>query len=106
MNYFRITAYWPKHDETIILDSNGLFEQKWEFSSFVVKHGFKVLNITDETKFIDINISRAEPSKEVMFLRARQYGKDILTKVEKDGQVYDAIKVDEKIYIPNTTIKL
>lgn len=53
-NYYRIKGYDPKHDFTFILDSHGMFEKKWQFSSFLIKRGLKVLDIfdvTDTTEF-------------------------------------------------------
>ena len=29
-NYYRITAYHPEKDISIIMDSLGLFEKKWQ----------------------------------------------------------------------------
>lgn len=53
-NYYRIKGYDPKHDFTFILDSHGMFEKKWQFSSFLIQRGLKVLDIfdvTDTTEF-------------------------------------------------------
>ncbi len=48
-DYFRITGYDPKHDFSFILDCNGMFEKKWQFSSYLVQRGLKVLDISDVT---------------------------------------------------------
>ena len=40
-NYFRITAYHPEMDCSVIMDSNGLFDKLWQFSADLVKRGFK-----------------------------------------------------------------
>ena len=45
-NYFRITAYHPTENLSVIMDSNGLFEKLWHFSSFMVSKGFKILEDT------------------------------------------------------------
>ena len=50
-NYFRITAYHPQENLSAIIDCNGMFEKLWQFSSFIVKHGFKVLEAADDSKF-------------------------------------------------------
>lgn len=42
-NYYRITAYHPEKDISIIMDSFGLFEKKWQFSADLIKKGFKIL---------------------------------------------------------------
>ena len=44
-NYFRITAYHPEKDISVILDSNGMFEKLWQFSSYLVQKGFKILEV-------------------------------------------------------------
>ena len=41
-NYFRITAYHPEKDISIIMDSFGFFEKKWQFSADLIKRGFKI----------------------------------------------------------------
>ena len=53
--YYRIKGYDPKHDFTFVLDSHGMFEKKWQFSSFLIQRGLKVLdifNVTDTTEFL------------------------------------------------------
>ena len=47
--YFRITAYHPEKDFTVILDSNGRFEALLEFSACLVKHRFKILTLQKAT---------------------------------------------------------
>ena len=47
-NYFRITAYHPTENLSVIMDSNGLFEKLWQFSSFMVSKGFKIIEVGGE----------------------------------------------------------
>ena len=61
-NYYRIKGYDPKHDFTFILDSYGMFEKKWQFSSFLIQRGLKVLDI------FDINNPNLPVDKEYLFL--------------------------------------
>ena len=35
-NYFRITGYYPEQDFCFIIDSNGMFEKLWQFSSYLI----------------------------------------------------------------------
>ena len=42
-NYFRITAYHPAKNICAIFDSNGRFEKLWQFSSYLVQKGFKIV---------------------------------------------------------------
>ena len=43
MSYFRITAYHPQENISLILDSNGRFEKLWEFSAHLLQKGFKII---------------------------------------------------------------
>jgi len=99
-NYFRLTAYEPNKDITMILDSNGLFEKKWQFSSFVIQRGCKVISITDGDSMIDINVGKMEPNPNKFRLMSYIEGKSEKIKQNYDGTTYDAIKVGDKIYIP------
>ena len=101
-NYYRITAYHPDKDFSIIMDSYGLFEKKWQFSADLIKRGFKILEISDDTQFFDGNIERLTkeyPDKFV--LRANADGKPEYLDKTIDGITYKAVKVGDKIYIPN-----
>ncbi len=73
-NYFRITAYHPKEDLSVIMDSNGMFEKLWQFSAFMVSKGFKIIEVGGEDKFKGRNISRVEYNANKIFLRACCYG--------------------------------
>ena len=50
-NYFRITAYHPTENLSVIMDSNGLFEKLWRSS--MVSKGFKIIEVGDEGKFYE-----------------------------------------------------
>ena len=73
-NYFRITAYHPKHDVCMITDSNGRFEKLWQFSAHLVQKGFKIIEVGAEDKFLDGNLQRA-PAGNQLFIRACAKGK-------------------------------
>ena len=90
--YFRITAYHPEKDMSIIMDSNGIYEKLWQFSAYLVSKGFKVLEVGSEGSFTDGNIERAEYDAEKMILRACQKGKPTY----RDGTVI----VEGKYYKP------
>lgn len=42
-NYYRITAYHKEKDISIIMDSYGLFEKKWQFSADLIRRGFDIM---------------------------------------------------------------
>ena len=52
-NYYRITAYHPAEDLSVIADSNGKFEKLWEFSAYMVSKGFKVIAVNKEENFLE-----------------------------------------------------
>lgn len=62
-NYFRITAYHPTENLSVIMDSNGLFEKLWQFSSFMVSKGFKIIEVGGEDKFNEGDMPKAEQEK-------------------------------------------
>lgn len=73
-NYFRVTAYHPDNDVCLIADSYGYFPKLWEFSSFFVKKGFKIIAVGNDAKFSDGNITRIEQTDETFAIRACAMG--------------------------------
>ena len=100
-NKFRITGYNEKDDYCFIVDSNGMFEKLWQFSSFLIQKGLKVLEVSKFENIIDINIKKAEEDKEHIILRANAPGKPEYISQTINGKTYKAIKVADKIYVPN-----
>jgi hypothetical protein len=101
-NYFRITGYCEQQDFSFIMDCYGCFEKLWQFSAYLISKGLKVLEVGNDTKFLDGNIERIKPNAKLV-LRATTKGKpEYITQTTNDTQ-YKAIKVNNKIYIPDTT---
>ena len=100
-NKFRITGYNEKDDYCFIVDSNGMFEKLWQFSSFLIQKGLKVLEVSKFENIIDVNIKKAEEDKEHIILRANAPGKPEYTSQTINGKTYQAVKVADKIYVPN-----
>ena len=100
-NYYRITGYWPENDCCFIIDSNGMFDQLWKFSSYLVQKGLKVLEVSKLENVIDLNINQVEKDKEHIFLRATADGNPEYVNHTIDGMTYRAIKVADKLYIVN-----
>ena len=46
-NYFRITVYNPEHNIGFIADSYGKFDKLWQFSSYLIQHGCKIVKGKD-----------------------------------------------------------
>ena len=55
-NYFRVTAYHESENLSVIIDSNGYFREIWELSALMIQKGFRVLEVSDDSKFLDGNI--------------------------------------------------
>lgn len=91
-NYFRITAYHPKQDLSAIFDSNGRFEKLWQFSSFLVQKGFKIVEVGADDKFCEGNIPKV-PEDTSLILRACTKGepKKYRNAIEIQGKHYEVI---------------
>ena len=91
-NYYRITGYYPKENVCFIADCNGKFEKLWQFSSYLVNKGVKILEVGDTNKFTDGNIGFAEADRENIIIRACAKGQPIYN----DGTV----NINGKSYTP------
>lgn len=89
-NYFRITAYEPNHDFSIIMDTYGMFEKIWQFSADLIKRGLKILEVSSDEQFIEGNIPLLVEPSDKYILRAYATGKpDIVgTKVTLNDKYY------------------
>ena len=92
-HYYRITAYRSKGDFSVIIDCNGRYEKIWQFSSFLVKNGFHILEVGDGDTFGDGNLSRAESNPDKLILRACMKGRPMY------GE--NTVTVSNKFYLPN-----
>lgn len=100
-NNYRITGYNKEDDYSFILDSNGKFEKLWQFSSYLVCKGIDIIAVSKAENIIDVNITPAERDSENLILRATADGKPQYINQVVNGITYKAIKVANKIYIPN-----
>ena len=92
-NYFRITAYSNEHNFSCIIDSNGMFEKLWQFSSYLVNKGLNIIDASKLENITDTNIDNVTVDTDHIILRATQDGK-----VEPKDYT---IKVADKFYITN-----
>ena len=105
--YFRVTAYHPAENTSIIMDCYGLYDELWKFSSDLVKKGFTGnFTVGNADTFLDVNITKAEHSPGQYILRASAAGQPEVTTHLLDGTTYHAIKVADKIYIPDKNKKV
>lgn len=75
--YFRITAWHKTKNFSFIGDSNGKFEQLWQFSSLLVKSGFKIVEISREGSFDFGNMPKAAEDNHIL-IRACAKGMPII----------------------------
>ena len=99
--YYRITGYYPQDNFSFIIDSNGMFEKLWQFSSYLIQKGIKVIEVSKLEDIIDINIEPVEEDKEHIFLRATADGKPEYVEQTINGITHKAIKVADRLYIAN-----
>ena len=100
-NYYRITAYHPGEDYCFIVDSHGRFEKLWQFSSYLVNKGVKVLEVANGDTFLDGNMKRAKEHPEFLFLQAISKGQPIIANTTIDGITYRSIEICGRRYAPN-----
>ena len=98
--YFRITGYHLQENYCFIMDSNGMFDMLWQFSSFLVQKGLKVLEVSTDEQFKDIDIKRAEENKNQMLLRANAKGQPQYSEKVINGIRCKVVTVGGKSYIP------
>jgi hypothetical protein len=103
--YYRITAYHPTEDISVIMDSNGRHEKLWQFSAELLQKGFKIIEVSGDEKFIGINITKTEQTDKIV-LRATASGKPENITHLLDGIEYNTVKVGGKIYIPDKDKKV
>ena len=100
-NQFRVTAYHPTEDITVLIDSYGVYEKLWQLSSMLVMKGFKIIEASDGTKFVDVNIPSVEPNKDKLYLRACMQGKPDKFIQTIDGKRLGVVQVENRMYIPD-----
>ena len=100
-NYFRITAYFPAEDFCFIVDSHGRVEKLWQFSSYLVNKGVKVLEVANGDTFLDGNMKRAKEHPVYLYIQSVQRGQPTKTTVTVDGKTYRAIEICGRRYVPD-----
>ena len=97
-NYFRITAYHLEKDISVILDSNGMFEKLWQFSSYLVQKGFKILEVGTGENLVEGTFPVVSEVSNKILLRGINKGKPEIQKITCQERPCTAIIVYDKIY--------
>ena len=78
-NYFRLTAYYPAEDISCIMDTYGKYDEIWQFSAYLVKLKFKIIDVAGKGQFEYGNIPPIKEKKRpirLTRLRKRKGRKD------------------------------
>ena len=76
---------------------------RWRKNNLIQK-GFKIIEVGNEEKFDEGDMRKAERDAAHIILRSCTQGKSTSTALTKNGIAYKAIAVENKTYIPDTTI--
>ena len=83
------------------MDSYGFCEKKWQFSADLIRRGFDIIEVSDDTQFLDGNIERLTiPEPEKLVLRAASCGRPKTGSEQINGTTNKTITVEDKTYIP------
>ena len=74
-NYFRITAYYPAENISCIMDTYGKYDQIWQFSAYLVKLKFKIIDVAGTGQFDYGNIPPVTEKSNQFILRACMKGR-------------------------------
>lgn len=58
--YFRVKALYPQNNMAIVADSYGKFDEIWQLSAFLIKKGFKILEVFDNGKIPDNELPKID----------------------------------------------
>lgn len=105
-NHFRVTAYHPTEDITVLIDSFGVYDKLWQLSSALVLKGFNILEVSDNTRFVDVNLPAIEPNTDKLYLRACMIGKPDKFIQPIDGKRLAVVQVENRMYIPDKTVSV
>ena len=72
--YFRLTAYYATEDISCIMDTYGKYDEIWQFSSYLVKLKFKIIDVAGTGEYDYGNIPLVKKSDQFI-LRACAKGK-------------------------------
>ena len=97
-NYFRITAYHPEKDISVILDSNGKFEKLWMFSSYLVQRGFKILEVGTGKNLVEGTFPIVSEMSKKILLRGINKAKPKIQEMTYQERPCKAITVCDRVY--------
>lgn len=101
-NYFRITAYNPENNIGFIADSYGKFEKLWQFSSYLIQHGCKIIEVNNSDNFLDYkNLPLLTEPSDKIIIRAMEEGRTNYIPHVVNGINCKIVVIGDKAYIPD-----
>ena len=97
-NYFRVTAHHTEQNISVILDNNGRFEKLWQFSSYLMNKGFKIIEVTTSDKLVYDPFPIIEKESNKTLLRSIAKGLPIIQEVIYQDRPCKAICVGKNTY--------
>lgn len=102
-NYFRVTGYCKEQNIGFIIDSYGYYDKLWQLSSELIQKNVEIIAVSDSNKFLNGNITWTDCDNGFLIARAACDGRPQETTFTVEGIKYKALKVGDKIYIPDKT---
>ena len=90
-NYFRITAYNEKENISIIIDSNGMFDKLWKFSSFLIQKEFKIIEVGNDESFIDKDEVRIPIHESTTLLAMLSYFQNKAREIQYQTNIFGVV---------------
>lgn len=97
-NHFRITAYNKEKNYSIIIESNGLFEKSYQFSTYLINKNLQIIavgNVEEENSNNEIKTIYNDK----MILRAINKGFPTISNQKIDGKYKRIITVNNFTYL-------
>ena len=82
--YYRMLAYLPNEDLTVILDTYGKFNKLWQFSVYMRELGFEIIEVSRGSNLIQCNFTNTctNTKSNKIYLRGLAQGKPEISDVE------------------------
>ena len=88
----------PKKDISVILDSNGMFEKLWQFSSYLVQKGFKILEVGTGENLVEGTCPVVSEMSKRILLRGIDRGQPRIETTTYQERPCKAITLYDKVY--------
>ena len=87
-----------------IADSYGKFEKLWQFSSYLIQHGCKIVEVNNSDKFLDYkNLPLLTEPSDKIIIRAMEEGRTNYVPHVVNGINCKIVVMGDKQYIPDVT---